>query len=118
MSTGRYGAYSLVANTAQSLTQGTTVGPKICSVNMVNRGNFAVRVSIAISTTVNSISNLDYIDRDIELLSKGVIERTGIAITQGQFITVSADTVGVSATCWGADSGEAVDPVPTAIPTA
>ena len=51
----------------------------------------AVKVGIAITDASNTIANDEYIDKDVELLPSTVIERTGIAIKQGQYITVIAD---------------------------
>lgn len=116
MASGRFGAYDLTANTAQSLTQGTTDRYTACSVSLCNRNNVPVRVGIAITTTVNAISNLDYIDEGVELLPNTVLERTGIAVKLGQYITCIADGARVSASAWGVEAGDAV--AVTAIPTA
>ncbi len=116
MASGRFGAYDLTANTAQSLAQGTTDRWTACSISLCNRNNKNVKVGIAITETVNAISNLEYIDKDVELLPSTVIERTGIAIKQGQYITVIADGARISATAWGVEAGDPVSV--TAIPTA
>jgi hypothetical protein len=116
MAAGRFGAEDLIANLAQSLAQGTTDGMTVCSVNLVNRGNFPATVSIAITTTVNTIQLLDYIEKDIELLPGGVLERTGVAIKQGEYITVETPNERISAVAWGASDGD--DVVVTSIPNA
>ena len=116
MASGRFGAYDLTANTAQSLAQGTTDRWTACSISLCNRNNRPVKVGIAITETVNAISNLEYIDKDVELLPSTVIERTGIAIKQGQHITAIADGARISATAWGVEAGDPVSV--TAIPTA
>ncbi len=116
MASGRFGAYDLTANTAQSLAQGTTDRWTACSISLCNRNNTPVKVGIAITETVNAISNLEYIDKDVELLPSTVIERTGIAIKQGQYITVIADGARISAIAWGVEAGDPVSV--TAIPTA
>jgi len=108
MSSGRLGAYDLTANTPQSLAQGNTDRFTACSVSLCNRNNSSVRVSIAITTTVNNISLLDYIDKDLTLERNGVLERTGIAIKSGQYLTVEADTDNVSAVAWGIASGDPI----------
>jgi len=116
MASGRFGAYDLTANTAQSLAQGTTDRWTACSISLCNRNNVPVKVGIGITETVNSIGNLEYIDKDVELLPSTVLERTGIAIKQGQYITVIADGARISATAWGVEAGDAVSvtPIPTA----
>ena len=91
MATGRFGAYDLTANTAQSLAQGETDRWTACSVSLCNRNNVPVNVGIAITDTVNAISGLEFIDEGVELLPNTVLERTGIAIKAGQFITCIAN---------------------------
>ena len=116
MATGRFGAYDLTANTAQSLAQGETDRFTACNVSLCNRNTVPVKVGIGITTTVNALSNLEYIDKDVELLPNTVLERTGVAIKSGQYITVIADNSNVSASAWGIEAGDAVSV--TAIPTA
>lgn len=116
MASGRFGAEDLVANLAQSIAQGTTDRWTACSISLCNRNNVPVKVGIAITDAVNTISNLEYIDKDVELLPSTVLERTGVAIKQGQYITVIADGARISATAWGVEAGDAVGvtPIPTA----
>ena len=114
MATGRFGAFDLTPGTAQSLAQGATDGMTVCNINLVNRGNFDAQVSIAISTSANSISALDYIEKDITLQAGGVLERTAVAIKQGEYITVQTSYDHISAVAWGVSDGDAV--VVTAIP--
>lgn len=116
MASGRFGAYDLTANTAQSLAQGETDRYTACNVSLCNRNSVPIKVGIAITTTVNAISDLEYIDKDVELLPNTVLERTGVAIKAGQYITAIANGANVSASCWGIEAGDAVSV--TAIPTA
>lgn len=116
MSSGRFGAEDLIANLAQSIAQGTTDRYIACSISLCNRNNQPVKVGIAITDAANTIANDEYIDKDVELLPSTVIERTGIAIKQGQYITVIADGARVSATAWGVAAGDPVNvtPIPSA----
>jgi|TARA_B100001094_G_scaffold252453_1_gene250480 hypothetical protein len=114
---GRFGAEDLVANLPQSLAQGTTDRYTACSVSMCNRNTQPVKVGIAITSTVNAISGLEYIDKDVELLPNTVLERTGIAIKKGQYITVVSDGARISATAWGVSAGDPDSSV-VAIPSA
>ena len=75
-----------------------------------------MNVGIAITDTVNAISGLEFIDEGVELLPNTVLERTGIAIKAGQFITCIANGSRISATAWGIEAGDTV--AVTAIPTA
>lgn len=108
MATGRFDAYDLAVNTPQSLAQGTTDGNTVASVSLVNRGNFNCKVSIAITGTANTINDLEYIDKDVELLPAMVLERTAIVIKKDQYITVNSDSANVSAVAWGVESGDPV----------
>ena len=108
MATGRFGAFDLTPGTAQSLAQGATDGMTVCNINLVNRGNFDAQVSIAISTSANGISALDYIEKDITLQAGGVLERTAVAIKQGEYITVQTSYDHISAVAWGVSDGDAV----------
>ncbi len=116
MSSGRFGAEDLIANLAQSIAQGTTDRYIACSISLCNRNNQPVKVGIAITDAANTIANDEYIDKDVELLPSTVIERTGIAIKQGQYITVIADGARVSASAWGVAAGDPVNvtPIPSA----
>jgi hypothetical protein len=116
MATGRYGAYDLSADTAQSIAQGETDRFTACSVSLCNRGNTPCKVSIAITTNVNSIDDLEYIDKDVELYPNSVLERTGIAIKAGQYITCESNQDRVSAVAYGVESGATISVA--AIPTA
>lgn len=116
MASGRFGAYDLTANTAQSIAQGETDRWTACSISLCNRNNVPVKVGIAITDTVNAIGGSEYIDEGVELLPNTVLERTGVAIKAGQFITCIADSPRVSATAWGIEAGDTV--AVTAIPTA
>jgi len=116
MASGRFGAEDLVANLAQSIAQGTTDRYTACSVSLCNRNTVPVKVGIAITDSANTITLDEYIDKDVELLPNTVLERTGVAIKQGQYITVIADGARVSATAWGVAAGDAVNvtPIPSA----
>jgi hypothetical protein len=116
MASGRFGAYDLSSNTAQSVAQGETDRFTACSISLCNRNNVPVKVGIAITDAVNAITLDEYIDKDVELLPNTVLERTGVAIKAGQFITCIADNTRVSAVAWGVEAGDTV--AVTAIPTA
>ena len=72
MASGRFGAYDLTANTAQSIAQGETDRWTACSISLCNRNNVPVKVGIAITDTVNAIGGLEYIDEGVELLPNTV----------------------------------------------
>ena len=107
MATGRLGAQTLKANNvAQSIYRANTENMTIASVSIVNKRNDDVEVSLAITATENAISSLEYIEHKVILKPKCVLERTGIAVSKGQYITASSDLDRVDVVAWGMCSGD------------
>ena len=50
---------------------------------------------------------IQWIEYDVELLSKGVLERTGIAMAAGQILVVYSSAVSVNAVCFGIETSTA-----------
>jgi len=76
----------------------------VVSVNLCNRNsaNAAdIRVAISDSGTPN---NADFIEYDSELISNGVIERSGIVVQADKNIVVRASTNDVSVTVYGIET--------------
>ena len=63
------------------------------------RTSAAVTVRIAIRSA--ALADADYIEYDAKLPANGVIERTGIALSAGEIVTVRASAPGVSARVHG-----------------
>jgi hypothetical protein len=64
----------------------------------------SVRIAVASAgTPVNS----EYIEYDVELLPKGVLERSGIALAAGQILVVYSSAVNVSAVAMGIETSTA-----------
>ena len=106
MASGRYGAYDLQADVPQSIATGQTDRWTALSISVVNRGNTDAKISIGIGNTVNVLNNEDFIEKDTTIGSTVVLERTGIAIKVGQYITIISDSDNVSAVAWGVESGD------------
>jgi len=102
MATGRLGAANLVgaANTILYTAPATTLAT--VNVNICNRTASTVLVRVAVlSGAIGTLTTADYIEYDVILSANGVLERTGIVVSNGNSIMVYSDTSNVSATCWG-----------------
>ena len=106
MATGRFGIADLAAGANTSLYTVPANTFSIVSLNMVNRGYSALAVRVAVCSTATP-TDAEWIEYDVELLSKGVLERTGIALAAGQILVVYASAVSVSAVCFGIETSTA-----------
>lgn len=103
MATGILGSENL--STATYTTVYTVPTDKYCvlSVNMVNRGNQAVTVRLAIASSATP-SNEEFIEYETELLGKGVLERTGIVLDEGKRVVAWTSGANVSAVVMGIET--------------
>lgn len=114
--TGRLGSWAIYANLPQAVYACDKSQATVVVVNICNRNNVPALIRIAVSSSSTSPANADYIEYDVELGPKGVLERTGVTVNPGQYIVVQSSVDAVSAVCWGPTIGE--DYPVTAIPTA
>ncbi|SVA81602.1 uncharacterized protein METZ01_LOCUS134456 [marine metagenome] len=106
MATGRLGVADLAAGANTVLYTVPANNFSIVSVNMVNRGYSAVAVRVAVCSTTTPADS-EWIEYDLEVLSKGVLERTGIAMSAGQILIVYSSAVSVNAVCFGIETSTA-----------
>ena len=85
MATGRLGHADLAAATDTSLYTCPTNTFSIVTCSICNRGNAAVSVRIAVASAGTPV-NSEFIEYDVELLPKGVLERSGIALAAGKYL--------------------------------
>ena len=103
MATGRLGVSDL---TAASLTTVYTCPADtfaVVAVNFLNRGNQAQTFRLAIATTATP-SNSEYIEYDVEVLAKGVLERTGLVLAANQRIVAYASGGNASVVVYGIET--------------
>jgi len=106
MATGRLGHADLAAGTNTSLytVPANTFG--IVTLSICNRGNSAISVRVAVASAGTPLDS-EYIEYDVEILAKGVLERSGIALAAGQILVVYSSAVNVSAVAMGIETSKA-----------
>ena len=73
----------------------------VVNVNVLNRSaSNPVNVRIALSTG-GTPTNADYIEYDVTVPAKGVVERTGLALNAGKQILVYVSTADTSVSVYG-----------------
>ena len=106
MATGRLGASNMSAGSNTSIYTCPADTYAVASLNICNRGNQATSVRIAVADLATP-TNGEYIEYDTEILSKGVLERTGIVLAAGQKIVCYASGANISAVAMGIETSTA-----------
>ena len=93
--TGRLNGVDLTTTNATSVYTCLTATFAVVSVSICNRSATAVTVRLALTTTGSSPATTDYLEYDSSLSANGVLERTGIVMTAGNQLVVTAGTANV-----------------------
>lgn len=103
MATGILGTadLALTTNTALYVVPADTF--TVANLTLCNRGATTVTVRVALSAT-GTPSNSEYIEYDVEIPAKGVLERTGLVLDATKNIVVYASATGVSAVTYGIET--------------
>ena len=100
---GRLGTADLSAATNTTLYTCPSGTFTVCTVNVVNRGASAANIRIAICDT-STPGDDEYIEYDVSLAAKGVLERTGIVVDAGKLVVVRSSAVSVNAVAYGIET--------------
>ena len=111
---GLLGSYNLRQEVIQSVYVCDTLKGAVVSLNICNRNNTSALIYVAVTDALNTILPSEWVEYGTEIGPKGVLERSGIVIGAGQYLTVKSNTNNVTATCWGATTGDTTPVTPVA----
>ena len=99
MASGRLGTANLTAATNTSVYT-------VATISICNRGNQAITVQMAVADSATPNAS-EYIEYETEVLSHGVLERTGVVMSAGQILVVYTSAANVSAVVMGIETSTA-----------
>jgi hypothetical protein len=92
MATGRLNGVDLTTTAATSVYTCPVTTFSVVSVSICNRTASAVTVNLALTTTGSTPATTDYLEFGASLSANGVVERTGIVMSAGNQLVVTAGT--------------------------
>ena len=107
---GRLGAQSLIANVPQSVAQCPTDDFSSVIISVCNRNNTTAKITLALTQVESDMSTATdgFLEYEIDLAPKGVLERTSIILPAGRYVTAQSNVDRVSVVVWGVSVGAAV----------
>ena len=109
---GLLGSHNLRQEVIQSIYVCDALKGAVVSLNMCNRNNVPAMIYVAVTDSLNTVLPSEWIEYGTEIGSKGVIERSGIVLGAGQYLTVKSNLNNVTVTCWGATVGDTTTVTP------
>jgi hypothetical protein len=92
MATGRLNGVDITTTGATSVYTCPVTTFSVVSVSICNRTASAVTVNLALTTTGSTPETTDYLEFGASLSANGVVERTGIVMSAGNQLVVTAGT--------------------------
>lgn len=102
---GVLGSWNLYASVPQAIYVNNNTDASVLTINVCNRNNVDVRISIAISVSATTPLDGEYIEYETTILGKGILVRTGVVVSPGQYVIVDSSSMNVAAVCWGVETG-------------
>ncbi len=109
---GVKGSANLQSDVVKTVGQVFALGSAVVEVSVCNRNSdTTARIKMAVTNATDQFDDdAHFIEYDAELGPRGVLQRTGINISEEQYVTVSSDTDNVTAMVYGFEHGVAGEP--------
>lgn len=113
MSSGRLGTWEIYPAIYQSVYKCNTDDVTTLSISICNRSTNPTYIRLAITSAENSPTDAEFIEYDVKLNGHGVLERSGLIIPTGKYLTIRSLNGDTSVVIWGHEIGtDSGDPQP------